>query len=77
MTVTLLNAKNFRNINSKEKYLQTAFGINKNVMYWKKDSNGFYARLSPIADSNYDGCVVEIKDERFIKQVNNLFKEGI
>ena len=76
MIVTLLNANNFSKINGEEKYLHAGLGIGKNVMYWKKDSEGnIFAKLSPIADPIYDGTIKVISDDsRIINHILRLFE---
>ena len=78
INVTLLNAKNFAKIKGKQAYLHTGLGKGKNVMWWKQDSEGnIYARLSPIAYPEFDGCTQTINDKEFERFLARRLERGI
>lgn len=77
MLYTLLTAKSFAAVDGIAKSINAGMGLGRNVDAVKQGEAGmYYFRLSDIADPTYNGYKGNTSNERFIKQVAALFKEG-
>ena len=75
MVYTLLTAQSFAKVDGISKGINAGMGLGRNVNAVKQGAGMYYFRLSDIADPSYNGYKGNTSNERFIRQVEALFKE--
>lgn len=76
MQYTLLTATLFNSIDGIGKSINAGMGLGRNVNAVKQGDNGmYYFRLSELSDPAYNGYAGHTSNQRFINEVEALFKE--
>ena len=75
MIVTFITARQFDEldrIHKSARYFNAGFGLGRNVSRIIKVDGQIYLKLSSIADSVYAGISQIVKNEKVIKEIENL-----